>query len=483
MISTVERLSPCKVAIHFEADAESFESATQKAYFEQRGRIRVPGFRPGKAPRPIIERMYGTAIFIQSAVDDLFTDAFANTVLEHQLNVLDSPDITIEQAEKGKPLLFTASVTVFPQATLGDYQSVAIPQPYDSVDDDAVDQEIERVRERNARVSDVDDRPAQDDDIVNIDYAGTINGEAFDGGANAGEELTIGSGQFIPGFEEQIIGMNPGDERDINVTFPEDYSQEDLRGKDAVFHVKLNGITTRELPALDDEFAKDVSEYDTLEEYRASVRRYMEDAAKKNAEDEWHNELLRFLMEGMVTEIPDIMIEREIDRLVENYVRNVFKHSESQVSDYIKRFDNLPGFRDHFRSDAESRIRMLLALEELSERERLAYNEETDADIYNEALELAAEQAGSSVDELKNTLVTNNALREHLHDIVARRKSLRFLRELSLKNLAGGSANVIESEVPETESSETDAAGTAEEAEATKSAEEAADAEAAAGDA
>ena len=436
MISTVERLSPSKVAIHIEADAQAYEQALQKAYQKQKGYFRIHGFRAGKAPRSVIERYYGADVFAQSAADVLYPDAYAQAVIEHRLTVLDQPNISVEQAKKGEAFLFTVTVTVYPQVTLGDYKSIAVERPSDFVDDDAVAQEIERVRDRNARISEIEDRPAQDDDTVNIDYAGTIDEIPFDGGTADGENLTLGSGKFIPGFEEQLVGMNTGDERDINVKFPDDYGEEGLRGKDAVFHVKLNSISTKELPELDDEFVKDVSEFDTLDAYKASVRKGLEDRAIENADNEWDSRLIAKLVDVMETEIPQIMLEREIDSDIRDYLSNVFRHSPHLIGEYIKKYSDIPGFRNNFRARAEAHLKSLLAMEELAEQENITYDEEADREFFDATAAMAAAQSVSTVDELRSRMERDEQFKLSFIELIKRRKTINLLREISSRNIA-----------------------------------------------
>lgn len=434
MISTVERLSPCEVAIHFEADTETYEKAVEATFLKQRTRIRVPGFRPGKAPRKIIEKMYGETVFAEGAIDEIFQGAFSDAVTEHKLQVIDRPDIKIEKVGGGQPAQFTAEVTVYPTGIIGDYKTISVARPKDTVDDDAVDQEIQSVRERNARMSIVENRAAQDDDIVRIDYKGSIDGELFEGGTATDDELTIGSGKFVPGFEEQIVGMNIGDVKTINVTFPADYHAEDLKGKDAQFEVKLNGITTRELPELDDEFAKDVSEFDTLEEYRASVRAELEKDAKERAEIEWDNEILEQL-EGMLeTKIPDIMIEEQVDIDIRSYVSRVFQNSGRISQDFFNKYRDEPSIRENFRPNAEKHIRYSLALDAVVDHANIEYNEETDGELFDKTLAEYAEKVGRTIDETREQVAKNESLKASFASTIAKRKAVIMLREFAEAN-------------------------------------------------
>ena len=272
MEHTVEKLSGNKVKISFTASAEDFQQAIEKAYLKLRGQIAVPGFRKGKAPRKLIERMYGAGIFYEDALEILFPDAYAEAVEKNDIHPVDRPELdNVEQMEEGKDLKFSCEVFVMPEVTLGDYKGVEVTRPVRKVGAEEVDNYIEQERKRVARSEEITDRALENGDKANLDYSGSVDGVKFDGGTAQNQTLLIGSGTFIPGFEEQMVGMTIGEEKDLTVKFPEEYHAENLKGKEAVFHVKLNGITREELPVLDDDFAAEVSDFDTLAEYRAGV--------------------------------------------------------------------------------------------------------------------------------------------------------------------------------------------------------------------
>ncbi|MDR2505862.1 MAG: trigger factor [Oscillospiraceae bacterium] len=438
MQATVERLSPGKAVIHYEYDAQEYDSALNRVYLRDRGRARIPGFRPGKAPRPIIERYFGSEYMAFHAARTLLPEVYDSTLKDNNLTPVDDPDITIDKAEKGEPFLFSVAVTVYPEVTLGDYMTIDVARPSDFVDDDAVEQEIQRKREQGARILEVEDRPAKEDDVVNIDYAGTVDGEAFDGGAADDQELTLGSGQFIPGFEDQVIGMSAGEEKDINVTFPEAYGNDELNGKDAVFHVKLNSISEKELPELDDEFAKDVSEFDTLEEYRASVRKDLEEKAKTNAENEWDNELLERLAELSETEIPEIMIEREVEEDIYRYANRTFNNDRKKADDFFERIRNMSGIRESFRKQAGERLKVLMCMEKLAETEKLKYDEERDKDKLIEAITEAKLTQNMSVEEALKQLDNNPRLKENFTEMIGRKNTIAYLRDVAKRNAVKG---------------------------------------------
>ena len=282
-VKSCEKLEKSTVALTVEVSAADFEAAVEKAYRKQRGSIRMPGFRPGKAPRKMIENMYGAGVFYEEAVNIALPDAYSGAVKESELHVVGYPQV--ELLEVGKEgFSFKATVAVYPEVTLGQYKGVEAPRAEVNVTGEDVDARLKEMAERDSRMVSVEDRPVENGDIVNIDFEGFLNGEPFDGGKSDSFDLEIGSGSFVPGFEEQLVGMNAGEEKDIDITFPEDYHA-DLAGKAVVFHVKANSIKVRELPALDDEFAKDVSEFDTLDELKNDVREKLvkerEDAARR----------------------------------------------------------------------------------------------------------------------------------------------------------------------------------------------------------
>ena len=272
MSHTYEKLSGNKAKFTFTIPAEQFDEAMQKAFLKTRNKINVPGFRKGKAPRKMIESLYGEAVFYDDAFEIIFPDAYEAAIKEFDLKPVDRPDVDVQEIGSGKELKFTVEVYVRPDVTLGQYEGLTVAVAKTEVTEEQINERIEADRQKAARTIDVEDRPVQDGDTVNLDYAGTVDGVAFEGGTAEGQTLKIGSNQFIPGFEAQMVGMNIGEERDLQVKFPDEYHAEELKGKDAVFHVKVNGIQMTELPELDDEFAKDVSEFDTMDEYRADIK-------------------------------------------------------------------------------------------------------------------------------------------------------------------------------------------------------------------
>lgn len=423
MSSTMEKVSPNKVKLRMELDAAAFEEAMQNAYLKTRGRINVPGFRKGKAPRKLIERMYGESVFYEEAFDMVFPDLYDASIKENELKTVGQPDIDIETIGSGEPLVVTAEVYTYPEVTLGQYKGLPVARSDSSVDDEAVDQEIGRVRQRNAREEEIDNRPVQEDDIVTLDYLGSVDGVPFDGGAAEKQTLTIGSGQFIPGFEEQIVGMTIGEERDLTVTFPTEYHSEELAGKDAVFHVKVHGIRTRELPDLDDEFAKDVSEFDTLDEYKADIRRNLEDDADRRANAQFENELVDAAVENASIDVPPPMIERQIDSMLRDMSMRLAYQGISleMYMQYTGMTEEI--IREQNRNEAERRVKGELVIEAIRKAENIEPSEEELEDV----IRRYAEQGNESVADFRKGL--SEAQMEYIREDAATISVLEFLKK------------------------------------------------------
>ena len=318
MEHTVEKISGNKVKISFNVPAGDFDKAIEKAYLKLRGQISVPGFRKGKAPRKLIERMYGAGVFYEDAMDLLFPDAYMTAVKENDLKPVGRPELDkVDQMEAGKDLVFSCEVFVVPEVKLGEYKGVEVARKARKVTAEEVDARIEQERKRVARSVDVTDRALENGDKAELDYSGSVDGEKFEGGTAEHQSLVIGSGSFIPGFEEQMVGMQIGEERDLNVKFPEEYHAENLKGKDAVFHVKLHAITREELPELDDEFAAEVSDFDTLAEYRADLEKHMQEAADAQAEEAARQALVNAVVEKAEVDVPDVMVEEKLDEMMQ----------------------------------------------------------------------------------------------------------------------------------------------------------------------
>ena len=422
MTISVEKLSSNKVKISFDIEAEKFEEAMQKSYLKNRGRVNVPGFRKGKAPRKLIENMYGEGVFYDDAFEALFPEAYDKAVEENALEPVDRPNVDIQQIGSGKNLQFTAEVFVRPDVTLGEYKGLKVERHEHPVTDEQVDAQVEQARQRAAREISVEDRAVQDDDIVNLDYAGTVDGVAFEGGTAKGQRLTIGSGQFIPGFEEQMVGMQIGEEKDLSVKFPEEYHAKELAGKDAVFHVKVNSITVRELPALDDDFAKDVSEFDTLDAYKQDIRAKLEAESKEHCDAEFENALVDAAVANATLDVPGAMIERQIDGMLRDFQMRL-AYQGMRLEDFMKYTgQGIEELRTQYREQADKRVRAELVLQAIKKAEGIeATDEEVEAEIAK-----FAEEGKKAVEEFKASLKPEDI--DYLKDSIGIRKTVDMLK-------------------------------------------------------
>ena len=395
-------------------DGDTFKDAVTKAYLKQRKNITIPGFRKGKAPRAFIEKYYGEGVFYEDALEAIYPDAVASAIEEAKLEPVDTPyDLEIpEMGNDGVTMKF--KVTVKPEVELGEYKGLKATKKSTKVTADEVKAELARMQEQNSTVSDVDDRAVKKNDIVVIDFEGFVDGKAFEGGKAEKYELTIGSNQFIPGFEDQIIGHKIGDEFDVNVRFPEDY-QADLASKDAVFKIKLHGIKVKDVPALDDEFAKDVSEFDTLDELKKDIKKQLEKRKNDDAENELHNTLLEEVAKGIKAEIPEAMIEKTIDDDVNEYSYRL-QSQGLKLETYLKYTGmDMKGFREGFKERAETQVRLNLALEKIIEKEKIEVTEEDIeaeykkyADAYN--MDIDTIKKAVSAESLKPELASRKAI-------------------------------------------------------------------------
>ena len=320
IVKNVEKKENNTAVFQVESDAAEFEAAVNGAYLKNKASIYIPGFRKGKAPRAVVEGMYGKDVFYQDAMDELAPQAFEQGVKEAELRFVGAPSITDVNVTDERTVAYTFTVTLYPEVTLGQYKGIEATREPVSVSDEDVNAEVESARKRNARKVSVE-REAQMGDTANIDFDGFLNGERFDGGKAEGYDLELGSNSFVPGFEEQIVGMQIGEEKDLDITFPEEYV-EDLAGKAVVFKVKLNSLTVSELPELDDEFAKDVSEFDTLDEYKADIRANLEKRRQDEAEEKVRSEIMHKAAENMTVEIPEVMVQEKVEEILRNYAAN-----------------------------------------------------------------------------------------------------------------------------------------------------------------
>ena len=421
MSTTVEKISSNKVKLSFDIDAAKFDEAMGKAYIKVRGQVAIPGFRKGHAPRKMIENMYGEGVFYDEAFELIFDEVYGPAIDENKLEVVDRPQVDIQQIGTGKNLQFTCEVFVKPDVTLGEYKGVEVKKEHTLVTEDDVNAEIEKERNKQAAEVSVDDRAVAEGDTVNLDYSGSVDGVKFAGGTAEGQTLKIGSHTFIPGFEEQMVGMNIGEEKDLNVTFPTEYHAPDLAGKEAVFHVKVNSITETQLPALDDDFAKDISEFDTLDAYKADVRAKLEAQAAKRDNNAFTNAVIEKVMANATVEIPDAMVERQIDSMVRNFEARLAQQG-LKLADFMKYTgQDEKSFRNQYRDQAEKSVRANLVLEAVENVEKFeATEEEIDAEI-----EKFAKQIGQNVEDLKKNLTEGD--REYFKADVIRDKAVKFL--------------------------------------------------------
>ena len=409
MSYSYEKISSNKAKLSFVFPAEDFDAAVSKVYQQMRKRINVPGFRKGHAPRKMIEAMYGEEIFYEDAINDLLADAYDAAVAEYKLEPVDRPEVNVEEVGAGKDLKVTAEVYVQPDVELGQYKGLEVEVELQEVTDAAIDAAIEADRERASRTVDVDDRPVQNGDTVNLDYAGTVDGVAFDGGTAQGQTLVIGSGSFIPGFEEQMVGMEIGEEKDLNVTFPEKYHSEELAGKAAVFHVKVNGIQVVEKPELDDDFAQD-NDFDTFEAYKADVVRKLTERVEKNNENLTKNALVAAAVENAKMDVPKAMIDRMGDYMLQEMEMQM-SYSGLRLEDYLKYTGmTRESLKAQNEPEAIRRVKTQLVIEAIRKAEGL---EPSEAEIEKQ-IEKQAKDFGRDLEDFRNSLT--EAQKEYLKD-------------------------------------------------------------------
>ena len=390
----VEKLEKSMAKLTIEVSADDLEKALQNAYKKQKNRIAIPGFRKGKVPRKMIEQMYGKEVFFEEAANIVIPSAYAKAVDECTEDIVSQPTIDIVQLEVGKPFIFTAEVALKPEVTLGQYKGIEVDKADITATDKEVEDAIEKERENNARTITVDDRPVQDGDVVVLDFEGFMDGVAFEGGKGENHSLTIGSGAFIPGFEDQLIGAEIDKEVEVNVTFPENYQEASLAGKPAVFQCTVKEIKEKQLPDLDDEFASEVSEYDTLEEYRESVRKYIEERKEEDAKKAKEEKVVDAIIEGAQMDIPEAMITTQQRQMADEFAQRIRMQGIS-----IEQYFQVTGltraaFMEQMKPQAESRIKSRLVLEAVAKAENIeASEEEYQAEIKKMAEDYQMEEA------------------------------------------------------------------------------------------
>lgn len=414
----VEKQEKNMAKLTIEVSAEKVEKAIQSAYQKERKHINIPGFRKGKAPRQLIEKMYGKEVFYNEALDNLLPTAYAEALEECEEEVVSRPKISIEQMESGKALIFTASVALKPEAILGEYKGVQVEKPVIEVLDAEIEAEITKEREANARTITVDDRAVMDGDMIILDYAGSVDGVAFEGGTATNQELTIGSKRFIPGFEEQLIGAAIDEEREIQVTFPEEYHAKDLAGKEAVFKCLIHEIKVKELPEVDDEFAQEVSEFDTLDAYKEDIKEKLFKDKEAEAKRAKEDAVIQKIIEGASMEIPDAMIDFQTEQMLEEFGQRIQMQGMS-----IEQYFQITGmteenYKEQVKPRAKQNIESRLVLEAVAKAENLeATDEDLEAemvrmaDMYKMELDKVKEMMGDfQKDEIKKDIVLQKAI-------------------------------------------------------------------------
>lgn len=396
----LEQLEHNMVKITMEIEAGAFDAAVNKVFNKNKNKIAVPGFRKGKAPRKMVEKVYGVGIFWEDALNEILPETYDAAVKELDVKVVSRPQIDVEKIEVGENVIVTATVAVKPEVTLGQYKNLEIAKDAVIVTEDDVEEEIKKTAERNSRMIDVEDRAAEMNDTVTIDYEGFVDGVAFDGGKGTDHALVLGSHSFIDTFEDQLVGKNVGDECDVNVTFPAEYHAADLAGKAATFKVAVKKIQAKELPEIDDEFAKDVSEFDTLDEYKADVRVKLTETKERQANEKYRSEVIEKVIENAEMDIPAAMIDEQADQMIQNFA-NSLRYQGMSMEQYLQMTGgNMVTLRNMVRPDAEKQIKQSLVLEAVAAAEGI---EATDEEVEKEISDMAA-MYRMEADKMKETM-------------------------------------------------------------------------------
>ncbi|SDF26526.1 trigger factor [Fontibacillus panacisegetis] len=426
MKATWEKIEKNLGVLEVEVEADRVSVALDKAFQKVVKKVNVPGFRKGKVPRSIFESRFGVESLYQDAIDILLPEVYSEAINHTEIFPVDRPEIDVEQFEKGQVFKFKAKVTVKPEVTLGDYKGIEVPAVNVEVSEEELSEELERLQQRHAELVVIDDEAAKNGDTVVIDFDGSVDGVAFEGGKAERYSLELGSGSFIPGFEEQVVGLATGDFKDVTVTFPETYHAEDLAGKEAVFNVKVHEIKRKELPALDDEFAKDVSEFDTLDEYKEDLKKQLASRKEQEAKGAKEAAVVDKVGENAEVEIPEAMVEGEVQNMVrdfDNRLRSQGMNLDMFLSFSGQTVDDLKG---QMKDDATKRVRNNLVLEQVAKAEKIEATEEE----INKELEDMASAYKRTTDEIHNILAANGSLGS-LNEDVTLRKTVQFLVENS----------------------------------------------------
>lgn len=439
----VEKLEKNMAKLTIEVSAEEFVAALEKAYRKDKNRISVPGFRKGKAPRKMIQKLYGAGVFFEDAANEAISEAYPKAADECGEKIVSRPEIDVVQIEEGKPFIFTAEVALKPVVTLGAYKGLEVTKTPIEVAEADVDAEVDKEREKNSRVIDIDDRPVQDGDMIKLDFEGFVDGEAFEGGKGTDYPLTIGSGSFIPGFEDQLIGKSIGEDTEVNVTFPENYQAENLRGKAAVFKCRVNAITVKELPEADDEFAQEVSEFETLAEYKDDIRAGLLKKKTEEAKREKENKAVEKAVANAQMEIPDPMIDEQVRRMLDDFSRRIQSQGIS-LEQYLQYTGmTQEQFAAQTRPEALRRIQNSLVLEAIAEAENIEISDER----LDEEIRKMAESYNLEFDKMKE-LMGDYELKQMKNDL-AIQAAVDLIREAAVETDAAAEDDGIE-EIPVT---------------------------------
>ena len=419
----VEKLEKNMAKLTIEAGADELEKAIEKAYQKQKKKISIPGFRKGKVPRQMVEKMYGKEVFYEDAANELIPDAYDKALDECEEDIVSSPKIEVVQIEAGKPFIFTATVALKPEVKLGKYKGVKVDQMDTEVTDEEIDQEINKERENNARNITVDNRPVKDGDITALDFEGFVDGEPFEGGKGEDYPLTIGLGAFIPGFEEQLVGAEIGKEVEVKVTFPEDYQAENLQGKEAVFKCTIKEIKEKELPELDDEFASEVSEFETMAEYRESVKKSLTEKKEKDAKNAKEEAAIQAVVEDSEMEIPEPMLESQQKQMVDEFAQRITMQGLSMEQYFQFTGTNYQKMVEQVKPQALERIKSRLVLEAVVKAENIEVTEED----YEKELETMAEVYQMEIAKVKDLMGERE--KKNIMQDLAVRKAAEFITD------------------------------------------------------
>lgn len=419
----VEKLEKNMAKLTIDAGADELEKAIEKAYQKQKNKISIPGFRKGKVPRQMVEKMYGKEVFYEDAANELIPDAYDKALDECEEDIVSSPKIEVVQIEAGKPFIFTATVALKPDVKLGKYKGVKVDKIDTTVTDEEIDEEINKERENNARNITVEDRPVKDGDMTILDFEGFVDGEAFEGGKGEDYPLTIGSGAFIPGFEEQLVGAEIGKEVEVKVTFPEDYQAENLQGKEAVFKCTIKEIKEKELPALDDEFASEVSEFETMAEYRENVKKNLTEKKEKDAKNAKEEAAIQAVVEASEMEIPDPMLESQQKQMVDEFAQRITMQGLSMEQYFQFTGTNYQKMVEQVKPQALERIKSRLVLEAVVKAENIEVIQEE----YEKELETMAEVYQMEIAKVKDLMGERE--KKNIMQDLAVRKAAEFITD------------------------------------------------------